>query len=111
MTIKMIEFGVARKYHKNLIPFLKELKANNIHLYEMGFAYSIPEEIPGEVIEFAKNEDITLSCHLPFYINLGNKKLQFFSVPYWHWPDTMFSYLVEDKILFHEAVTGKYNRY
>ncbi|MFB3896587.1 MAG: FprA family A-type flavoprotein [bacterium] len=33
-------------------------------------------------------------------LSLGNKTLQFISVPYWHWPDTMFTYLVEDKTLF-----------
>ena len=33
-------------------------------------------------------------------LNLGKNNLQFISVPYWHWPDTMFSYLIEDKILF-----------
>ncbi|MCX7919623.1 MAG: FprA family A-type flavoprotein [bacterium] len=33
-------------------------------------------------------------------LDLGQKKLRFISVPYWHWPDTMFTYLVEDAILF-----------
>jgi flavorubredoxin len=33
-------------------------------------------------------------------LNLGNKTLKFISAPNLHWPDTMFTYLVEDKILF-----------
>ncbi len=33
-------------------------------------------------------------------ISLGNKKLKFIHAPFWHWPDTMFSYLEEDRILF-----------
>lgn len=33
-------------------------------------------------------------------LSLGNKTLQFISVPYWHWPDTMFTYLVEEQTLF-----------
>ncbi len=33
-------------------------------------------------------------------IDLGNKTLKFISAPFLHWPDTMFTYLVEDKILF-----------
>ena len=33
-------------------------------------------------------------------IDLGNKTLQFISAPNLHWPDTIFTYLVEDKILF-----------
>ncbi|KYC51112.1 MAG: Type A flavoprotein FprA [Candidatus Methanofastidiosum methylothiophilum] len=33
-------------------------------------------------------------------ISLGNKTIQFMIAPWVHWPDTMFSYLKEDKILF-----------
>lgn len=33
-------------------------------------------------------------------LDLGNKTLRFISAPFLHWPDTMFTYLVEDKILF-----------
>ncbi len=33
-------------------------------------------------------------------LDLGNKTLKFISAPNLHWPDTMFTYLVEDKILF-----------
>ncbi len=32
-------------------------------------------------------------------ISLGGKTLRFISVPFLHWPDTMFTYLVEDRIL------------
>ncbi|MHB1665208.1 MAG: FprA family A-type flavoprotein [bacterium] len=32
-------------------------------------------------------------------IDLGGKTLQFISAPFLHWPDTMFTYLQEDKIL------------
>ncbi len=33
-------------------------------------------------------------------LDLGNKTLKFISAPNLHWPDSMFTYLVEDKILF-----------
>lgn len=33
-------------------------------------------------------------------LSLGNKTLNFISAPFLHWPDTMYTYLVEDKILF-----------
>lgn len=33
-------------------------------------------------------------------IDLGDKKLRFIEAPMLHWPETMFSYLQEDKILF-----------
>lgn len=33
-------------------------------------------------------------------LDLGNKTLKFTSAPFLHWPDSMYTYLVEDKILF-----------
>ncbi len=33
-------------------------------------------------------------------LDLGGKTLQFISAPFLHWPDTMFTYLKEDKLLF-----------
>ncbi|MFC1517900.1 FprA family A-type flavoprotein [Candidatus Margulisiibacteriota bacterium] len=33
-------------------------------------------------------------------LSLGDKTIQFFIAPWVHWPETMFSYLKEDKILF-----------
>lgn len=33
-------------------------------------------------------------------LDLGGKTLQFISAPFLHWPDTIFTYLKEDKILF-----------
>jgi flavorubredoxin len=33
-------------------------------------------------------------------IDLGNKTLRFISAPNLHWPDSMYTYLVEDKLLF-----------
>lgn len=32
-------------------------------------------------------------------LSLGNKTLKFLSVPQLHWPDTMYSYIVEDEVL------------
>ena len=33
-------------------------------------------------------------------IDLGGKTLEFVDAPWLHWPETMFTYLVEDKVLF-----------
>ena len=33
-------------------------------------------------------------------IDLGNKELKFFAFPMLHWPDSMYTYLKEDKMLF-----------
>ena len=39
-------------------------------------------------------------------LDLGNKTLKFISAPNLHWPDTMFTYLVEDKVFFTCDVFG-----
>ena len=48
-------------------------------------------------------------------LSLGDKTLQFILAPWVHWPETMFTYLKEDKILFscdflgsHRAQSGLY---
>lgn len=33
-------------------------------------------------------------------LDLGGKTLKFIEAPWLHWPETMFSYLIEDKVLF-----------
>lgn len=47
--------------------------------------------VPPERVQEAKDGD-----HIP----LGGKTLEFIHAPWVHWPDTMFTYLPEDKILF-----------
>jgi flavorubredoxin len=39
-------------------------------------------------------------------IDLGDKTLQFISAPFLHWPDSMFTYVKEDQILFDCDVLG-----
>lgn len=41
-------------------------------------------------------------------LTLGDKTLKFLSTPNLHWPETMSSYLVEDKILFSGDVFGSH---
>ncbi|MCX6231674.1 MAG: FprA family A-type flavoprotein [Bacteroidetes bacterium] len=57
----------------NAIRYLRDLMGN---------------EIPHLIV---KNDDI---------LDLGDKKIRFISAPNLHWPDTMYSYLMEDKVLF-----------
>lgn len=33
-------------------------------------------------------------------LSIGRRTLRFMMVPFWHWPDTMFTYVKEDKLLF-----------
>lgn len=44
-------------------------------------------------------------------IELGGKTLRFIDAPWLHWPETMFTYLVEDKILFPCDFFGAHNAY
>ncbi len=41
-------------------------------------------------------------------ISLGDKTIEFLSTPFLHWPDTMSSYLHEDKVLFSGDVFGSH---
>jgi len=41
-------------------------------------------------------------------LSLGNKTFRFMFAPWVHWPDTMFTYLEEDKILFTCDFTGSH---
>ncbi len=70
----MPEFGIARKYAKDLPEYIDLLAQKNIDAYEMGFAYGIPQNISENIITQSKKCKVALSCHLPFWINLGNSK-------------------------------------
>jgi flavorubredoxin len=41
-------------------------------------------------------------------ITLGDKTIKFLTTPYLHWPETMSSYIVEDKLLFSGDVFGSH---
>jgi len=41
-------------------------------------------------------------------LDLGSKTLRFVSAPFLHWPDTMFTYLAEDRILFPSDFLGSH---
>jgi flavorubredoxin len=43
-------------------------------------------------------------------ISLGNKTLRFIQTPWLHWPETMSTYLLEDKILFCCDVFGSFKK-
>lgn len=68
----MPKFGVARKYAKDFSDYIVMLNQNNVDAYEMGFAYGIQSDFLDEIIELSKRYNVSLSSHLPFWINLGN---------------------------------------
>jgi flavorubredoxin len=79
--------------HTSAIPQLLQ-KAPNIKVYYTPIAQSIYKKFyhadPLSVL--VKGDDMTLS--------LGDKTLRFIQTPWLHWPETMSTYLPEDKVLF-----------
>lgn len=65
-------FGVARKYGNDLDKYLETLRKSSVDAYEVGFAFGVPKDFPMKVVDKARIMNVTLTCHLPFFINLGN---------------------------------------
>jgi len=63
-------------------------------------------------IEFLKNianrEFETIEVKDSDELSLGNKTFKFIDAKFLHWPDTMFTYLVEDKVLFSCDAFGEH---
>ena len=68
----MIKLGVARKYAKDLERYIAKIAGEGVDAFEVGFAYGVPEIFPEEYLKCAEDHQVTLSGHLPFWINLGN---------------------------------------
>jgi anaerobic nitric oxide reductase flavorubredoxin len=87
--------------HTSTIPQLLQ-KAPNIKVYFTPMAQSIYRKFyqadPQAVL--VKGDDMTLP--------LGDKTLRFFQTPWLHWPETMSTYLQEDKVLFCCDVFGSF---
>lgn len=56
----------------------------------------LKEDVPFEIANTGKS------------ISLGDKTIDFLSTPFLHWPDTMSSYLREEKVLFSGDVFGSH---
>jgi flavorubredoxin len=79
--------------HSGLIPRLLEMHPEAKVVTNAKCQSLLMDHLPiGEDRFIVIKDDETLS--------LGDKTLQFIIAPWVHWPETMFTYLVEDKILF-----------
>ncbi|MFA5772134.1 MAG: FprA family A-type flavoprotein [Thermoplasmata archaeon] len=103
-----------------LIEHLRELDINNIDYIisnhaEQDHSGAIPKTLEvypkAKVVTNQKCKDLLMELLLipenkfivvndKETISLGNKTLEFIIAPWVHWPETMFTYLREDKILF-----------
>jgi len=91
--IDYIVMNHAEPDHSGAIPYLLEKNEKVILIatekgVDMAKAYY---DVPDKRIMVMKDGDV---------ISLGGKTLRFIEAPWLHWPETMFTYLVEDKILF-----------
>jgi len=79
--------------HAGLIPRIMEANNNVILITSAKGAIVAADyyNVPKERIKIVKDGD---------KIQLGGKTLEFIDAPMLHWPETMFTYLIEDKILF-----------
>lgn len=112
--------------HQELIDKLKELHIEKIDYIianhgEQDHTGTLPELLAlfpdAKIVTNAKCKEITMGF-LPISedkyivvsdgeeVSLGDKTLQFMFAPWVHWPDTMFAFLKEDRILFSTDFFG-----
>ena len=79
--------------HAGAIPFVLEANQRlKLVLTEKGAKLAKAlYKVPDDRLMIVKQDD---------QIELGGKTLRFIEAPFLHWPETMFTYLVEDKVLF-----------
>lgn len=112
----------------DLFDNLRELKVDRIdyivcHHAEQDHSGSLPEVLEAfpmaKVVTNKKCKDL-LMLHLPVAedkfmvvednqtLSIGNKTLKFMFVPWVHWPETMMTYIAEDKVLFTADFLGSH---
>ena len=95
MDVKDIDYLImnhAEPDHAGAIPFIMDRSKAILVTTEKGAKMAkLQFNVTDARIKVVKDKD-TLS--------LEGKTLQFFEAPWLHWPETMFTYLIEDKILF-----------
>jgi flavorubredoxin len=83
----------------SLAAFLKEAKNAQVVVSRTGEHY-VRNILNADVSPLKMGDDDVL--------DLGGKTLRFVFAPFLHWPDTMFTYAVEDKVLFPCDVFGSH---
>ncbi len=92
-NVDYIVMNHAEPDHAGSIPFIMSLnrKATLVTSLKGAEMAQVFFDVPKERIR---------AVHDGEEIDLGGKSLRFIEAPMLHWPETMFTYLVEDKILF-----------
>jgi flavorubredoxin len=103
-TIDYLVMNHAEPDHASAIPYIigKNSKAKLVLTKRGADAAKIYYKIDEERMHIVSDGDT---------INLGDKTLRFIEAPMLHWPETMFTYLEEDKILFPCDFLGLHTAY
>ncbi|MBU1651386.1 FprA family A-type flavoprotein [bacterium] len=84
--------------HSGAIPYVKHLaQPEKIIASKMGALTLKEHNLVGDDVQVVKDGET---------INLGKKTLKFFDTKMLHWPDSMFSYLTDERILFSQDAFG-----
>ncbi|HEY5269509.1 MAG TPA: FprA family A-type flavoprotein [Anaerolineales bacterium] len=113
----MLDVMLARLEDVEKIDYIIAQHAEQDH---SGGLPALLEKYPQAQILASPKGKETLSVHLPIpaeriramqdseRLPLGDKTLQFIHIPWVHWPDTMATYLIEEKILFTTDFLGSH---
>jgi len=86
--------------HSSALPALMKLNPNAQVIVSRGGEKSVSRFYPGKWnFKVVKTSDS---------ISLGKRSLKFFEAPMLHWPDSMFSYCPEEKMLFPNDAFGQH---
>lgn len=94
--VRNIDFIVshhAEQDHSGALPYV-------LDKYKNAKVISSPKGKPMLVEHLHIQEERILTVNDGEKLSLGNKTLEFIHAPWIHWPETMFTYLMEDKMLF-----------
>ena len=106
IDIKKIDFLVmnhAEADHASAIPHIME--ASSAALLTSSKGAKMAERF------FGVNPDRIKTVDFDKPVDLGGKTLRFIDAPWLHWPETMFTYIPEDKILFSGDFFGGHISY
>jgi flavorubredoxin len=103
-TIDYLVMNHAEPDHASAIPYIleKNTKAKLVLTKRGAEAAKIYYKVDEKRMHIVSDGDT---------INLGDKTLRFIEAPMLHWPETMFTYLEEDKILFPCDFLGLHTAY
>ncbi len=91
-TIDYIVMNHAEPDHAGLIPYMLEKSKAVVLASEKGVKLAqMYYNVPDDRIRAVRDNET---------VDLGGKTLQFLSAPHLHWPETMFTYIPEQKLLF-----------